>query len=70
LALVRSNEEKVPWFSWLFPNIYAVDPLRDLILFSQWPVDWNQIMLILIFFAALGLLFGWLITVRQIRRLG
>jgi hypothetical protein len=70
LALVRSNEDAVPLFSWLFPNIYAVDPLRDLILFNQWPVDWNRSLLILIGFAALGLILGWGGASRQIRRLG
>jgi hypothetical protein len=70
LALVRSNEDKVPWFSWLFPNIYAIDPLRDLILFNQWPVDWALSLLILSAFATLGLLLGWGSAVRQIRHLG
>lgn len=70
LALVRSNEDKVPWFSWIFPNIYAIDPLRDLILFNQWPVDWNRTVLILAGFAALGLISGWGGAARQIRRLG
>jgi hypothetical protein len=70
LALVRANEDKVPWFSWLFPNVYAIDPLRDLILFNQWPVDWSQTLLILAGFAALGLVIGWGGATRQIRRLG
>jgi ABC-type multidrug transport system permease subunit len=70
LALVRANEDKVPWFSWLFPNIYAIDPLRDLILFNQWPVDWNQSILILLGFALLGMIIGWGGATRQIRRLG
>ena len=70
LALVRSNEDQVPFFSWLFPNIYAIDPLRDLILFNQWPVDWNRALLILMGFAALGLILGWGGASRQIRRLG
>jgi len=70
LALVRANEAQVPWFSWLFPNIYAVDPLRDRILFNQWPVDWEQTILILAGFAVLGLLLGWGSARWQIRRLG
>jgi ABC-type multidrug transport system permease subunit len=55
LGLVRYNEKFVPWFSWLFPNTYAVDPLRDLILFRAWPVDWRITLLRLAFFAALSL---------------
>jgi ABC-type multidrug transport system permease subunit len=70
LALVRANEDKVPWFSWIFPNIYAIDPLRDLILFNQWPADWNQTVLILVGFAAVGISLGWGLAVWQIRRLG
>ncbi|MBN1668978.1 MAG: ABC transporter permease [Anaerolineales bacterium] len=70
LALVRANEDKVPWFSWLFPNIYAVDPLRDLILFHHWPVDWTRTVGILTAFAVFGLLIGWGAAARQIRRLG
>jgi ABC-type multidrug transport system permease subunit len=70
LALVRANEDKIPWFSWLFPNIYAIDPLRDLVLFNQWPVDWRQTLLIVSGFAALGLVLGWGSAVRQIRHLG
>jgi hypothetical protein len=70
LALVRANQDKVPWFSWLFPNIYAIDPLRDLILFNQWPVDWHRTVLILIGFSLLGLVVGWGSAVRQIRRMG
>ena len=67
LALVRANEDKVPWFSWLFPNIYAIDPLRDLILFNHWPVDWTRTLLVLTAFAALGLLIGWGSAARQMR---
>jgi hypothetical protein len=70
LSMVRYNRENVPWFSWLFPNIYAVDPLRDLILFHTWPVDWTSSLLILAGFAALSLAVGFGLTARQLRRLG
>jgi hypothetical protein len=70
LGLVRSNWEAVPWFSRLFPNVYAVDPLRDLILFHSWPEDWGSALLRLVGFALLSLAVGWGLTGRQMRRLG
>lgn len=70
LALVRPFKEKVPWFSWCFPNIYAIDPLRDLILFQQWPMDWSPTVLILVSFAIGSILVGWTLAARQLRHLG
>jgi hypothetical protein len=70
LSMVRYNRENVPWFSWLFPNTYAVDPLRDLVLFHTWPAEWTQTLLILLGFAALSVAVGWGLTARQLRRLG
>jgi hypothetical protein len=70
LALVRPFKDKVPWFSWIFPNVYAIDPLRDLILFDQWPLDWQPTVLILFGFAVGSILVGWPLAVRQLRRLG
>jgi hypothetical protein len=70
LGLVRSNWSAVPWFSRLFPNVYAVDPLRDLILFHSWPEDWGSALLRLVGFALLSLAVGWGLTGRQMRRLG
>jgi hypothetical protein len=70
LGLVRSNWEGVPWFSRLFPNVYAVDPLRDLILFHTWPADWAQTLLLLLGFAGLSLAVGLTLAARQLRRLG
>jgi hypothetical protein len=69
LGLVRSNKESVPWFSWLFPNTHAVDPLRDLILFHTWPADWLPTLLKLVGFAAISLAVGLGLTARQLRRL-
>jgi hypothetical protein len=69
LSMVRYNKENVPWFSWLFPNTYAVDPLRDLILFHTWPADWTPALLILLGFAALSLALGLTVTGRKLRRL-
>jgi len=70
LGLVRANWQLVPWFSKLFPNTYAVDPLRDLILFHAWPADWTAALLKLSGFAAFSLAIGWGLAGRQIRRLG
>jgi hypothetical protein len=69
LGLVRSNWEAVPWFSRLFPNVYAVDPLRDLILFHAWPEDWSSALFKLVGFAVLSLAVGWGLAARQMRRL-
>jgi hypothetical protein len=68
--MVRANWEAVPWFSKLFPNVYAADPLRDLILFHTWPADWNSALLKLAGFAALSLAVGCGLAGRQMRRLG
>jgi ABC-type multidrug transport system permease subunit len=70
LALVRPFKEKVTWISWLFPNIYAVDPLRDMILFQAWPTDWNQTITILSVFALFSIVVGWFLANRQLRKLG
>jgi hypothetical protein len=70
LGLVRPFKEKVYWFSWLFPNTYAIDPLRDLILFHEWPIDWNHTLLVLICFAIGSLAVGWTLAARQLRQMG
>jgi hypothetical protein len=70
LASARYNRESVPWFSWIFPNIYAVDPMRDLVLSHTWPVDWTSAVLILSAFAAVSLVLGLGLAARQLRRLG
>lgn len=70
LALVRPFKDKVTWFSWLFPNIYAVDPMRDMILFHEWPIDWTPTLVTLSAFALGSLLLGWSLASHQLRRLG
>jgi ABC-type multidrug transport system permease subunit len=70
LGLVRYNREELYWFSWIFPNTHAIDPIRDLVLFNTWPQDWNATLIKLIGFAAIALAFGMAITVRKLRRLG
>jgi hypothetical protein len=69
LSMVRYNRENVPWFSWLFPNTHAVDPLRDLVLFQTWPSDWTLTLLKLTGFAILSLAVGFGLAARQLRRL-
>ena len=70
LSLVRPFKEKVYWFSWIFPNTYAVDPLRDMVLFNAWPHDWTSTVWILTAFAFGSVLIGWILAARQLRRLG
>jgi hypothetical protein len=70
LAPVRQNAHKVVWVARLFPNTYAVDPVRDLVLFGAWPVDWVPVLLTLIGLAGVSLLAGLVLTARQLRRLG
>ncbi|MBN1148505.1 MAG: ABC transporter permease [Anaerolineales bacterium] len=70
LGLVRYNEKFVPWFSWLFPNTHAIDPLRDLVLFHAWPVDWRLTLLKLAGFAALSLVVCLGMAARRLRRVG
>lgn len=70
LAPVRYYSEKVLWIARLFPNTYAVDPVRDLVLFQTWPADWAVTLLIVTGFALLGLGIGLGLAGRQLRRLG
>jgi hypothetical protein len=70
LAPVRQNWAKVLWLARLFPNTYAVDPVRDLVLFQAWPADWTVTLLTLIGLALVGLVGGMSLTARQLRRLG
>ena len=70
LSLVRYNREHVRWYTWIFPNAHAVDPIRDMVLFETWPEDWTITLLKLVGFAALSLVVGMTITSRRLRRLG
>jgi hypothetical protein len=67
LASVRYNRASVPWFSWIFPNIYAVDPMRDLVLFHEWPAEWTSAVVILAAFAAASVTAGMLLAGQQLR---
>jgi ABC-2 type transport system permease protein len=70
LSMVRAHKDAVTWIAWLFPNTYAVDPIRDLVLFNTWPVDFWQVLAILIGFATISLFLGSRFAVRKLRRLG
>jgi ABC-type multidrug transport system permease subunit len=70
MAPVRYYSSKVIWVARLFPNTYAVDPLRDLVLFHAWPADWTVTLLTLVGFALVGLVGGAGLAARQLRRLG
>jgi hypothetical protein len=69
LSMVRAHSDAVTWIAWLFPNTYAVDPLRDLILFNAWPVDFVAVLIKLIGLSILATLIGSLTSRRIIRRL-
>ena len=70
MGLIRFRVEEVLKIAWLFPNTHAIDPLRDLVLFHTWPVDWPSTLIKLIGFAALSLGVGIAWTSRQTRKLG
>jgi ABC-type multidrug transport system permease subunit len=69
LAMVRANRDAIPGIAWLFPNTYAVDPLRDLILFKSWPDDFPLVLIKLLSFAILALGLGSTFAVRKLRRI-
>jgi ABC-type multidrug transport system permease subunit len=70
LGLVRFRAEEVLRIAWLFPNTHAIDPLRDLVLFQIWPIDWSSTVIKLSFFAVFSLGVGFLVSSRSLRRLG
>lgn len=69
LSMVRAHQDAVTWIAWLFPNTYAVDPIRDLVLFNTWPVDFKPVLLKLVGFAIFAIFFGSLFSVRKLRKL-
>jgi len=70
LSMVRAHKDAVTWVAWLFPNIYAVDPLRDLVLFNTWPSDFWLVLVKLLAFAGVAVLIGSAFSIRKLRRLG
>jgi hypothetical protein len=69
LSMVRANNDAVTWVARLFPNMYAIDPIRDLVLFNTWPVDFRPVLGILIAFAFGSVFLGSFFAVRKLRRL-
>ncbi|MBN2531652.1 MAG: ABC transporter permease [Spirochaetales bacterium] len=70
MTMVKANTHKILFFSWFFPNIYAVDPLRDIILFQEWPEDFFPVLVILILFALFSIISGWIFSAKRIRSMG
>lgn len=69
LSMVRANKDAVTRIAWLFPNIYAVDPMRDLVLFNTWPSDFWPVLVKLLAFAGVAILLGSAFSIRKLRRL-
>ena len=70
MSLVRLNWDDTLLVSRFFPNLYAVDPLRDLVLFNIWPLDFTKVLFILLGFAGFGLAAGWTVASWRLRRHG
>jgi len=70
MGLVRFQWDSLNWYSFLFPNTYAVDPIRDMVLFNTWPQDWQTSLMRLLAFATVSLVLGLSMTARNLRRLG
>lgn len=69
LSMVRANKDAVTWIAWLFPNTYAVDPIRDLVLFQTWPKDFNSVLITLTGFGVLAALLGSRFFTQNVRKL-
>jgi ABC-type multidrug transport system permease subunit len=69
MGLIRFRAEEVLTIAWLFPNTYAIDPLRDLVLFHTWPIDWLRTWVTLGGFALISLISGLSLSSRNMRRL-
>lgn len=70
LSMVRAHEDAIPWIARLFPNVYVMDPIRDLVLFNTWPTDFRQVLMILLGFAGAALVVGSVFSAWKLRRLG
>ncbi len=70
LSMVRAHKDAVTWVAWLFPNTYAIDPIRDLVLFNAFPLDFWQVFGKLLLFAGVSVLVGSAFAIRRLRRLG
>jgi hypothetical protein len=70
LSLIRHNRASVLWIAWLFPNTHAVDPMRDLVLFGMWPVDWGPTLVTLVVFAVVSSALCLSLAGRRLRSMG
>jgi hypothetical protein len=68
LNTIRGFESEMVFAAWFFPNMYAVDQIRDLVLQQTIPVDLTQSILILIGFMMLSAIFSLFWTSKTIRR--
>lgn len=68
LLMVRNNDSNMPWFSWLLPNTYAVDALRDFLLFHPIAPDWLGSLAVVVLFAGLADIGRLGFTARELRR--
>lgn len=68
LALVRPNLAGMIPVIRLFPNPWVVDPVRDLVLFGIWPVDFAAVVTVAGLLAGLVTAGSWWMAARGIRR--
>ena len=68
LNITRGFENEMVFLAWFFPNMYAVDQIRDLVLQQSVPVDLTQSILILTGFMIVSSIIGSGVTSRAIRR--
>lgn len=69
LSMVRANQDAVTRIAWMFPNTFAVDPIRDLVLFQTLPANFWPILGILTAFAVGAVALGSLFAMRKLRKL-
>jgi len=65
---VRYMPGNIWWLIQFFPNTYAVDPFRELVLFNTIPTNLTQTILTLTLFAAVSLGAGFFVAKRQLRK--
>ena len=65
---VRYMPGNIWWLVQFFPNTYAVDPFRELVLFNTMPANWTQTLVTLVLFAAVSLSVGFFVAQRQLRQ--
>lgn len=68
LAPVRYATSRITWLARLFPNYYAIDPMRDLTLFQARPDNLRMVLVILAGFSLASLTLGFGGAARILRR--